>query len=579
MTAGPAPASVFYKFDVVAESGVAGFTTFGDGPSINNKGKVAFVGRFSGGESVYLWTPVSGVTDISPSFHSPNRTFFQAVRINGNDEVGTVTRNLPSALHEFRVFRSATPDDNSVLVKGVSGTPPYDLLYPFPWINNTKVLEDRFMALSGNKDGVCDAGETCVSQIAFNALRSLPNRYLGTVVQNPFNASDAGIQHEFGMNTSLSRPVIADDGRVLVRARNATDPILLFNYALSTQAQIAGASDGFTVLGQAPGMTKDGKVIAFAGNRGHGDGIFLSIQLPLPGNPRRLVRIVGENATYQKEELGFDGAGRKIFMQSIDVDSRVGITYTPDTHGNTDGSVVVSFIGTPSAASRINPANGKPFVFSAQKGLWTIRIDLTAPLYKNMCVVSLPGSGLPAMGGDDQLTATSPPYIDSGPNGICETTNADGSETLFSRTSPIPVVQIGDTIKSPTATHVVSALAVHDPIAAADLDIALGPRAPRVGDHRVVFWALAGGNQLIVAGHHLDSDQDGLLDHWETDGVDLTGTGTIDVDLAAMGANPFTRDLFVQFDWAADRATPWPSPRRHPPGPGVIRRLEQFYAA
>ncbi len=47
----------------------------------------------------------------------------------------------------------------------------------------------------------------------------------------------------------------------------------------------------------------------------------------------------------------------------------------------------------------------------------------------------------------------------------------------------------------------------------------------------------------------LDSDGDGLLDSWETDGYDADGDGSIDVDLPAMGANPFHKDIFVELDW------------------------------
>ena len=591
--AGLTSASVFYKFNVVAETGLPPFnlTGLGNGPSINDEGKVAYIGRITqnSNESVFVWSPVGGNTDVAPGLHPQNRTFGEGARINGNDEVAVWTHTFPSlsAIYEIRVLRGAGPIDNgSVAVRGVPGGPPYDGFYPFPWINNTKVLEDRSAQIpTGNKDGICDAGETCFSQTAFNAflIGAPTQRYIGTVVQNPFNAADAGVQHQFGLLTQTSRPVISDDGRVLVRGNAPSNPIILFNnYALSSQTQIAGAAAGFTVLGQSPGMTSDGKVVAFAGNRGQGDGIFLSIQQV--SGPRRLVRIVGENTTYQKEELGFDGAGKKLFMQSISVDSRVGIVYTPDADGVANGSVVVSFIGTPNAGSRINPGNGKPFLFSSQQGLWTIRIDLTAILYKNICNVRAPGvTGNPfVVKGDDQV-GTAPnttPFIDAGANGVCESENLDTTETLFSRTSPIPVVQIGDIVKSPNTTYTVASIAVHDPIAGATTDDALIPRAARIGDHRVVFWAAdASNNQFIVRGDHLDSDQDGLLDHWETSGIDLTGTGTIDLDLAAMGANPFKRDLFIQLDWTADRAQPLNPQRRHPPAPGILRQLDQFYAA
>src|ERR1700682_520953 len=84
--------------------------------------------------------------------------------------------------------------------------------------------------------------------------------------------------------------------------------------------------DGLTALGAAPSLTPDGKIVAFAGDRGNGGGVFLSIQYA-PGK-RRLVRIVGENANVQKAELGYDANLNKLYFSSIELDSRVGIIYT-----------------------------------------------------------------------------------------------------------------------------------------------------------------------------------------------------------------------------------------------------------
>ena len=46
-----------------------------------------------------------------------------------------------------------------------------------------------------------------------------------------------------------------------------------------------------------------------------------------------------------------------------------------------------------------------------------------------------------------------------------------------------------------------------------------------------------------------DADGDGLLDGWETNGIDVDGNGTIDVNLPAFGADPLHKDLFLEFDW------------------------------
>lgn len=46
----------------------------------------------------------------------------------------------------------------------------------------------------------------------------------------------------------------------------------------------------------------------------------------------------------------------------------------------------------------------------------------------------------------------------------------------------------------------------------------------------------------------VDTDDDGLLDEWETTGIDTNGDGTVDLNLAAMGANPNRKDVFIELD-------------------------------
>ena len=53
----------------------------------------------------------------------------------------------------------------------------------------------------------------------------------------------------------------------------------------------------------------------------------------------------------------------------------------------------------------------------------------------------------------------------------------------------------------------------------------------------------AGIAPLWVGG--ADTDGDGLLDEWETHGIDTNGDGKVEVDLPAMGANPLHKDLFL----------------------------------
>jgi hypothetical protein len=49
-----------------------------------------------------------------------------------------------------------------------------------------------------------------------------------------------------------------------------------------------------------------------------------------------------------------------------------------------------------------------------------------------------------------------------------------------------------------------------------------------------------------------DSDGDGLFDTWEVCGVNADDDAQIEVDLKAMGADPFRKDVFVELDWMTD---------------------------
>lgn len=51
-----------------------------------------------------------------------------------------------------------------------------------------------------------------------------------------------------------------------------------------------------------------------------------------------------------------------------------------------------------------------------------------------------------------------------------------------------------------------------------------------------------------------DWDGDGLRNRWEAHGVDLDYDGTVDLPLAALGADPNLRDLFLEVDYLVDDA-------------------------
>ena len=58
----------------------------------------------------------------------------------------------------------------------------------------------------------------------------------------------------------------------------------------------------------------------------------------------------------------------------------------------------------------------------------------------------------------------------------------------------------------------------------------------------------SGSAYLFEVVSDVDTDGDGLLDSWETNGLDINGDGTIDLDLPTLGANPMHKDLFIEVD-------------------------------
>lgn len=77
----------------------------------------------------------------------------------------------------------------------------------------------------------------------------------------------------------------------------------------------------------------------------------------------------------------------------------------------------------------------------------------------------------------------------------------------------------------------------------------------------------SGGSGIVRAAG--DRDGDGLLDEWETSGIDVDFDGQVDFDLPALGADPDHRDMFVEID-----AMPG-----HAPSSAVLGAVESAFDA
>lgn len=78
----------------------------------------------------------------------------------------------------------------------------------------------------------------------------------------------------------------------------------------------------------------------------------------------------------------------------------------------------------------------------------------------------------------------------------------------------------------------------------------------------------------------IDSDDDGLWDHWETQGggIDINNDGTIDLDLYSLGARPDHRDIFLEIDWT-DGSNFIGDLRNHKPLDDAISDIKNAFAS
>lgn len=523
----------FYKFDVVAAAGQGGLTDVRQSPSINDSGVVALTGVTATGTSVFL-SDMSGATlrNITTNFMALNRTFTPSPQINNSNQViaHDISTDGQGVHHLMRRWDgNATNPQAPTIIAGSNllNLNDFSFIYPFAGINNNNNAAFNAQEVAGSQ-----ATEELVTGIRpnFNKL-PLPNA------------------------ASALRPMVSDNNRVLVRAGGlSTHPILMYEYNLTNPVSIASSPTN-TALGRSPGISDDGDVVVFYGVNTIGvpgptptpvPGIFAS--LDLGGPTRTVVRIAGRREvetilvaggnddgicdageTCQQGELGFDANGGALFFNSFEADSRIAVTHQAfPPAGIENDTFVVSFIGTPNAGT------SAPQVFSDQRGLWTIRVDV---------------------------------------------------ETGTRRVKPstaIPVIQLNDRI----GTFTVNNVAVYDQIANAATNDAGVARTQSPGDHKVVFWAAtSAGTNIIVRGSHLDTDGDGLLDHWESGGIDFNGDSSIDLQLnqAPFSANVNRRDVFVEIDYMQGTHTHRPDRRPNNTtfagGVTVLQAVADAYAA
>jgi hypothetical protein len=504
----------FYEYYLVASTQSGQFSALG-APSMNDYGLLAFMGQTSIGQTI--WTGdgnTHALVDINPGSGNPGVvTFGPQMQINTNNTV--IARDeISGTSSNIRIWNANATDSYTYLARAGTGQ-QFNGTFPAPSINKSGASVFAVITRSGQTELV----------------------------------EQATAKTTFGINTGTPQPVIATNGNMVITTTTrgtGLNEITVFTNDFASQTTIADGTN-FSYLDTAPGISADGNVVAFQGtltttgaaNLGTtaGPGIFaatytgtawqitritgLMVEKPNSGGNGNGVCNTGE-VCINASELGYNDSSNPVYFYAYPTNSRVAVAnLTLGATGIANDSFVIAFVATPSSASRTNPQlPGVPLLFSAQEGLWTIRVDV-----------------------ENQL---SPP-----------------NSMVVHPFTAIPVAQIGDQIGS---GNLVASVGVNQQIANAAKDESGNFRTMRRGDHRIAFQVTTtSGAQIIFRANHLDSDGDGLLDHWETTGIDMDQDGIVDINLAQMGADPNKRDLFLEIDWLADQAT-----FNFHPAPGVI---------
>ena len=269
-----------FDFKVLARTGPSGLTGIKSAPSINDLGQVAFVGVTASGESL-VTVHQNVVTDVTPGFPHTLSTYFQL-----NNAGWLIARDSGAGLFRIRLWDTARPgwqtvlDDTSGIVKcycsgginagKVCNCGPYDCP---GWI---------FAGLPFIFWPCVTPPQSQYASLLFPSVNNhLQAAYLGAkpggtdwylVSKGPLGYFELLLPR----SESNFRPWISDTGTILGRGgNNPASPIRLFNPDLkSAQANVAGPDDGFTQLGQNPGINDAGGIAAFFGVRADGPGIF-----------------------------------------------------------------------------------------------------------------------------------------------------------------------------------------------------------------------------------------------------------------------------------------------------------------
>lgn len=328
-----------YNLDIVAQTGelLAGgeLVALGQGPSINDAGKVAFVARYESGLTGKVIVVSESGTVERDFFLGTPATVGAYVQINDLDQVIFRQGFDDDLVSHIQRLDSNTGGD-TIASGSYSSLFEAPFLEVLPWVTLNDHGRGLFSAIGRQWDA-----------------STYEYTYLGTRIGGTGEHSVSPPLANF----PVMHPMLSDNDRTVFRGGHTeTAPIMVFVDATldpSTAFGIATSSD-FNALGRAPGISDNGRIVAFVGDhKEQGLGIYVSVLFE--SSFTEPFKIAGIGDTFSNFSL----------------EPRVGVNFSGE--GSTD-EYTVAYIG---------------FGPTGKLGLYTTGIDITEPLSPSVSETSL----------------------------------------------------------------------------------------------------------------------------------------------------------------------------------------------
>lgn len=499
-----------YRYTVLATSGEDDLKEIHPEVGINERGQVVFVGtRNSGAHNIYIGARGQAPLSLNPSYISTRR-IGSGVQLS-NTPVVVAYETDTTGGNFIRTWTPTAVGSSTLIAKG--GTTAFDRVSAWPAINDA----DR-VAFVGFKGSSFLLATPKVGSTTFNTL----------TFSQPLRPVISGKQ--------------GDSTFTLAQVESVTGPLRTYSDTLAPLGSLVQSGE-FSEIGRWPAISKDGRIVVFYGTltsmgsinydiTNQGPGIFAAFE---DGGVRRVVRLAGRDVQNLSSpvpitgnldgvcdsgedcipgELGFGPAGEPYSFAEFYPNSRVSIAHQElGAPGLDDDSFVVAF---DASATGSHPLGD----FKAGRGIWTVQVDLVR----------------------------------------------QGGSLVEKPHRPMVVIQqldkLGDFVVSEISTDVANPAldGSYAQLASARLNLDKTVRAQTRGEHRVALYVKdLADTTMVVLAERLDSDEDGLPDHWEEKstasvkrGIDFDQDGTIDLELAKLyGVKPKQKDILVEYDFMA----------------------------